>query len=205
MKFKPANFAVLGQLAFRPWSAYELIQEMNRNFHYFYPRAESGLYDALKKLESFGYASAEVETKGKKDRTVYSITPLGREALKAWLDSPPSPYWLEFDGLLRVFLSKFGTPEALKASLEQVRADNNVLLDLAEKVANEYLSGTAPAQSEIVQRACVFDFLQHYALMYRDWLNRMELYLKAVEGMTGEEAERFAREWIEGGAAKSAK
>ena len=37
MKVKTVSYAVLGQLAFRPWAAYELIKEMKRNFHYFFP------------------------------------------------------------------------------------------------------------------------------------------------------------------------
>jgi len=36
--------AILGQLALRRWPAYELIQEMRHNLHYFWPRAESGIY-----------------------------------------------------------------------------------------------------------------------------------------------------------------
>ncbi len=183
MNLKSTNFAVLGQLALRPWSAYELIQEMKRNFHYFYPRAESGLYEALKKLESLGYASAEVKTKGKKDRTEYQITEEGRKALRQWLETEPEAYRLEFDGLLRVFLAKFGDAEALKNSLQKVSEDAETLLSLAEKVGNEYLTDTAPAQSEIAQRVCVFDFLLHYGMMYREWLSRTEAYLNEIEGM----------------------
>lgn len=181
MKLKTVSFAVLGQLAFRPWAAYELIKEMRRNFHYFYPKAESGLYEELKKLEKYGLVSAQIKTKGKKERTVYTITTEGMRQLKQWLSSEPDHYSLEFEGLLRVFLSKFGERQALRNSLLKVQQDNDILLKLAEKVGNEYLNDEAPAQSEIAERVIIFDFLLHYSIMYKEWLARTETYLTRLD------------------------
>lgn len=196
MKLKSVSCAILGLLAFRPWAAYELIKEMHRNFHYFYPKAESGLYETLKKLEKSGMVTSEVVTKGKKERAVYSITKEGRKQLKQWLSTEPDHYWLEFDGLLRVFLSKFGNENALRNALSKVRSDNEKHIQLAEKVGNEYLSGKAPAQSEIVERAIVFDFLLHYGMMYKDWLSRTETYLGQIEKLSKEQSEVKARNAI---------
>jgi len=184
MPLKPVSYAVLGQLAFRPWSAYELIKEMKRNFHYFYPRAESGLYEELKKLEEAGLTISKVKTKGKKERKVYTITRAGKKALKEWLTTDPEQYWLEFDGLLRVFLSRFGTKGILRKTLSKVSSDTDILISLAEKVGNEYLSDNAPAQKEIEQRAIVFDFLLHYGIMFKEWLIRTEKYLNETENIS---------------------
>lgn len=196
MKLTSASYAVLGQLAFRSWPAYELIKEMQRNFHYFYPRAESGLYEELKKLEKAGFATSQLKTKGKKERAVYTITNEGKSALKEWLSTTPEHFRLEFDGLLRVFLSKFGEADALQNSLLKVQSDSDALIELAEKVGNEYLSDTAPAQTEIVRRAIVFDFLLHYGMMYRDWLARTEEYLSQIEEASAEQSERKAKSVI---------
>lgn len=196
MKLKSVSYAVMGQLAFRPWAAYELIKEMHRNFHYFYPKAESGLYEELKKLEKLGLVTSQVKTKGKKERAVYTITKEGRQQLKEWLSTEPDHFWLEFDGLLRVFLSKFGSGASLKNALSKVRKDNETLVQLAEKVGNEYLSDSAPAQSEIVERAIVFDFLLHYSMMYQEWLSRTEKYLNQVEKLSKEQQEVKAKSII---------
>lgn len=193
MKLKAVSYAVLGQLALHSWSAYELIKEMQRNFHYFYPRAESGLYEELKKLERAGCVSSSVGTKGKKERTVYTISEEGKKALKEWLSTDPEPSWLEFEGLLRVFLSKYGEKEALRNVLSKVKSDAEILISLAEKVGNEYLSGEAPAQSEIAQRVIVFDFLLHYGMLYREWLDRTQAYLNQLENLPPEEAEANAK------------
>jgi len=196
MKLKSVSYAALGQLAFRPWAAYELIKEMHRNFHYFFRKAESGLYEELKKLEILGLVTSQVKTKGKKERAVYTITKAGKKHLKEWLSTEPDHYWLEFDGLLRVFLSKFGNGVALQNSLSKVRTDNDILIQLAEKVGNEYLSDNAPAQSEIVERAIVFDFLLHYSMMYKEWLSRTEKYLSQVEKLSKEQSEVKAKSVI---------
>ncbi len=196
MSLKSVSYAVLGQLSFRPWSAYELIKEMQRNFHYFYPRAESGLYEELKKLEKSGLTISKLGTKGKKERTIYTITAEGKKALKDWLSTTPEEHKLEFDGLLRVFLAKFGDNNTLRNSLSKVESDAETLISLAENVGNEYLSDMAPAQSEIVQRAIIFDFLLHYGMMYREWLERTNQYLIEVEKLTPKKQESMAKSTI---------
>lgn len=196
MVLKSVSYAVLGQLAFRSWAAYELIKEMQRNFRYFFPKAESGLYEELKKLERYGLVRSQVKTKGKKDRAVYTITKEGNKQLAKWLSTEPDHYRLEFDGLLRVFLLKFGSRVSLKNSLSKVRADTNTLVQLAVKVGNEYLSDSAPAQSEITERVIVFDFLLHYSMLYIDWLSRTEKYLSQIERLSNEQAEVKAKSII---------
>jgi len=74
------SFAVLGLLALRPWSTYELTRQMKRGLHYFWPSAESGVYEEPKKLVARGLAKAELGHVGRRPRTVYSITPEGRGA-----------------------------------------------------------------------------------------------------------------------------
>ena len=68
------SYAILGLLAIRPWSTYELAGQMRRNLHYFWPRAESNLYAEPKRLVEGGFAQAQSQPVGKRRRTVYSIT-----------------------------------------------------------------------------------------------------------------------------------
>ena len=71
------SYAILGLLAIKPWTTYELAQQMQRALGQFWPRAESKLYEEPKKLVAHGMAEARSETVGKRPRTVYSITPTG--------------------------------------------------------------------------------------------------------------------------------
>ena len=168
------SFAILGQLALRDWTTYELAQEMRRNFHYFWPRAESGIYAEVKRLAARGLVQAVRDYVGKRPRTTYSITSTGRAALDAWLASPIKPHTLEFEVLLRVFFAPLGTYDELAAALRQAETDSVELLDLAVRIRTEYLTGHAPFQEQLHIRAIVYDFLLSYARMVHGWATRTQ-------------------------------
>ena len=96
------SFAVLGLLAVRPWSTYELTRQMDRSLGRIWPRAQSKLYEEPKKLVELGLAAAGTEPVGRRPRTVYAITPAGRRALAGWLAEPGAGPVIEFEQLLKV-------------------------------------------------------------------------------------------------------
>ena len=102
------SYAILGLLAVKPWTTYELAQQMRRALGQFWPRAESKLYEEPKKLVAHGLARASKETTGHRPRTVYSITPKGRRALAKWVPQPGSGPVLEFEGLVKLFYAEHG-------------------------------------------------------------------------------------------------
>ncbi len=191
-QFSATSYAILGQLALRSWSAYDLIQEMKRNFHYFWPRAESGLYAELKRLKKLDCVHTTKRKTGKRQSTVYAISPKGKTVLETWLGTEPAEFKLEFEGLLRVFLSRFGAPEMLKKTLLKVEEDAGVLSLLGTNIAREYLAGTAPFQEEIEVRTFVFDFLVHYADLYKEWVVRTREELQLREGRSADERKKMA-------------
>lgn len=201
-QFSATSYAILGQLALRSWSAYDLIQEMKRNFHYFWPRAESGLYAELKRLKKLDCVHTTKRKTGKRQSTVYAISPKGKTVLETWLGTEPAEFKLEFEGLLRVFLSRFGAPETLKKTLLKVEEDAGVLSVLATNIAREYLTGTAPFQEEIEVRTFVFDFLVHYADLYKEWVVRTREELQLREGRSADERKKMALELMRKNIAK---
>ena len=82
------SYAILGLLALKPWTTYELAQQMDRALGRFWPRAESRIYEEPKKLVARGLARASSEMVGKRPRTVYTITAKGRRALAEWVADP---------------------------------------------------------------------------------------------------------------------
>src|SRR5258706_8443788 len=95
--------ALLGLLALRKeWSTWELTMQLRRNMRFFWPRAESQIYEEAKGLVTKGFASADRTHTGKRARTTYKITAGGRRALKQWLATPPRPTALQCEPLLRV-------------------------------------------------------------------------------------------------------
>jgi len=166
--------ALLGQLAWRDQTPYELTREMRRNLRYFWPRAASHVYREVKRLTAHGWATAEQSTTGRRVRTVYRITPGGRRALAAWLASPSAGTVLEHEPLLRVFLASSGTREDLLGALERARTDAEQMLTIGRPLAGEYLSATHPFQDQVHIRALTFDYLYTWAQFTAAWAERSE-------------------------------
>jgi len=172
--------ALLGLLALRPeWSTWDLTKQLRRNMRFFWPRAESQIYEEAKSLVARGWARDRRSFTGERPRTTYAITAAGRRALGAWLSSSPKPTSLECEPLLRVFLADFGSAEQVHAALDQMRADGHAILDIGRIVGAEYLAGTAPFQDQLHVRALVLDFLSHHARMLIDWADRTQAILEA--------------------------
>src|SRR3954452_1751670 len=95
--------AILGQLALASRTTYELTKQMRQNLHYFWPRAESRIYDGVNRLVDDGLAERTVIEFGRRTRGSYELTPAGRAALRQWLESPPAAgFTLEYEAILRV-------------------------------------------------------------------------------------------------------
>ena len=116
------SYAILGLLALRDQTTYELAKQMQRTVGYVWPRAERKLYDEPKRLAEAGYARAAKDMVGRRPRTTYSITPAGREALSRWLDTDVAPPALEFEGMLRVLFADQGTIGQLRRSITAIAA-----------------------------------------------------------------------------------
>ncbi len=123
------SYAVLGLLAIRPWTTYELAKQVQRSLRWFWPRAERKLYDEPKRLADDGLATATREHTGKRGRTVDTITDAGRAALRDWLGEPFAPPTTEFEGMVKVFFSDAGSRQQLLATIERIEAQATERLD----------------------------------------------------------------------------
>jgi DNA-binding PadR family transcriptional regulator len=189
--------AILGLLSMRPsWPTYEITKQLRRNMRFFWPRAESRIYDEARQLVGKGLARSTEEVMGRRTRTVYSITAKGKDAIQRWLATPPRATALECEPLLRVFLADLCTSEQLQVALDQVKADADAILDVGRVVGAEYLEGTSPFQDQVHVRGLVFDFLWHHAMMLRRWAERTEVVIARWEKASPEERARLAQEII---------
>jgi PadR family transcriptional regulator AphA len=138
------SHALLGLLALRPWTTYELAKQVQKSLDWFWPRAERKLYDEPKRLVAAGLAEAERTMTGARASTVYTVTPAGRDALAAWLDEPPAPLTLEFEGMVKVFFADGGGLEQLQATLTAIGATAAARLEELEAKVAELARDDAP-------------------------------------------------------------
>ncbi len=166
------SYAVLAQVAVRPWSTYELAQQRVRYFRYVWPSAESAIYREAKRLASMGLIEGTKEYTGKRARTVYSITEAGKEALTAWLGTPVSPFSMVFEAMLRVFVAPLGTKDELIGTLKQVRADAQEMLQFGGEVKQEFIDGINVTQDQVYIRALAVDFCISHLNTVEAWAER---------------------------------
>jgi DNA-binding PadR family transcriptional regulator len=163
------TYAVLGLLAVKPWTTYELIQQMEKSLWRIWPRATSRLYEEPKKLVAHGLAQATRESVGKRTRTAYSITPKGRRALRRWLGEPAGGPVVEDEQLLKLFFAEHGTKADALARLAEARAwaAARAAEDLA--LSRAYVAG----EGGFPERAAVLEitgrFISDFARMVGEW------------------------------------
>jgi PadR family transcriptional regulator, regulatory protein AphA len=163
------SYAILGLLAVRPWTTYELAQQMDRALGQFWPRAESKLYEEPKKLVAHGLARARSESVGRRPRTVYSITAKGRRTLAAWIPTTGAGPVLEFDELIKVFFAEHGTKDDLLATIERVHAWVEGRMVAGVDVAGGYVRGEGPFPERLPWLILVGRFLEEYVQAVARW------------------------------------
>lgn len=163
------SFAILGFLSLRPWTTYELAEQMDRAVGQFWPRAKSKLYEEPKKLVASGLARSAQESTGKRKRTVYTITPAGRKALARWMKEPAAGPEIEFEAMLKVFFAEAGTKADLLATIAEVRASLVPRLEAAEGISAQYLEGEGRFQSRLPWLVLAGRFLADFEEMVLDW------------------------------------
>lgn len=165
----PTSYAILGLLSLKPWTTYELAQQMERALGQFWPRAESRLYEEPKKLVAHGLAQSTVEMVGQRRRTVYTITSKGRRALAKWVPTPGEGPVLEFEQLIKVFFAEHATKADLLATLAGIKERSREQLGASARVPHAYLAGEGPFPERLPWLVLVGQFLVDFHLMVESW------------------------------------
>jgi DNA-binding PadR family transcriptional regulator len=162
----PSAFILLGLLTSRDWSAYELAEQVGRGVDQLWPRADRQRYNVLKRLHSDGLVSTRNEYVGSRARTIYSITPAGREALAEWMGTEVKPPALEFEGMVRVLMGEQATLDELRHILETTVEQAEAALDLfaGHAAAMTDAGGTFPERQHLLAMANRF-MIGHYLHM----------------------------------------
>lgn len=160
-------YAVLGMLALRPFSAYELTQQMQRSLDYCWPTSERSLYDQPERLVSAGLAVLIDDDTSDKRR--YGITPAGRDALRDWLATDTAMPRFQNEPLLRVLLADQGSVEDLRRVLSDLRMHLDVRRRLGLEQMAPYLRGEGLFQDRAHIVTIVADLVGRVLDALDDW------------------------------------
>ena len=163
------SYALLCLLGVKPWSAYELTAQMRRSLRFCWPRAETRIYQEPKNLVAHKLATARTESVGRRSRTVYTITPKGREALRRWLEEPSAPPELDCESLIRAAFAEHGSKDALVRTLEGLEEHGRVMHADALEVMEDYATSGGPFPDRLHVNVLVGKFILDYTALLSAW------------------------------------
>jgi DNA-binding PadR family transcriptional regulator len=135
---------------------------------------ESQYYVEPKRLASLGYLDARKAPGKTRERTVYTLTDKGREALRAWAATPAAVTPFKSEVLIRLLIADLVGEEVTRTSLAALRED------------------VADLQARLVESEASAEALPHrraYLQLVNEFLRRLlDLHLELVA-----EVERGAR------------
>ena len=173
-KLSTRSYAILGLLAIRDWTTYELARQMERGLGDIWSASRSMVFEEPKALVALGLDTASTEHVGQRTRTRYGITPDGLTALRRWLAEPGAPPAMQFEGLLKVLLADGSDSSTVRASLAAARKWAAALRDTGREVAAEYAAGDGPFQEREHLVSVSFAFLWDFADLVERWASWAE-------------------------------
>jgi len=116
-----------------------------------------------------GLAAARPEYTGRRPRTVYSITPQGRRALRRWVAEPGAGPVLEYEALLKVAFAGYGTKADLLGHLAAIGGHAAAHLATGRTRADEYANALVPLPEHLAVSALMWNFLWQFYSAVEDW------------------------------------
>jgi DNA-binding PadR family transcriptional regulator len=165
------SYEILGLVGRGGAGAHDLLQ-MARRGRFLDWAGESQYYVEPKRLAKLGYLDARKEPGKTRDRTVYTLTEKGLDALRAYARTPVQFIPLKSELLLRLLIADLVGEDATRAGVVSIR----------EEIA-ELLDGLDEAEA----RADALPHRRKYLLLVSGFLRRiLDLHLELVDEVENE-------------------
>jgi len=142
------HHALLGLLARRPLTGYEILKRFTRSVVFFWNAKRSQIYAELKRMERLGFVTSRIAVqKGRPNKRRYAITPAGKAALRVWLDRPTPAGPVKDEMLLRTFFSDLLPPARAGAHLKRHGEEHRRVLEEFEGIKVALAARYGPAET----------------------------------------------------------
>jgi PadR family transcriptional regulator AphA len=191
------SYTVLGLLAMRDMSAYELVQGYRRSMGQIARRSDAAIYNEPKKLVADGLVSATDEPRGRRAVAVYSATDLGREELDRWLGEPASFPQLDAEPIVKLVFADRDQLADLRSTIVEFKEEVVVRMLELRRVGDEYLSDGGPYQPRSDLVALSGRFVADLFATYMLWCDSALEALDEWETSSQDERAEWARSSFE--------
>jgi len=159
MKQTAVTPVVLGLLAMRPRSGYDIKTVVDRSTRFFWAASYGQIYPELRRLEREGLIEGEDSSNGARGRRVYKITAGGRKALEDWLLGDTVTIELRDESLLRLFFADSLPQEQALMLLEGRKRGHEQYLEILREI--EALPGG--------KDPTFVDLVLHWGIDFNEW------------------------------------
>lgn len=104
------EFVILGLLALRAMTVYEINKALERGVSLFYSASFGSIHAAIEKLLKKGWVSGEEKVENRRNKRVFRLTPAGRDAFQDWLNSEIEAEKVKDPALTRLYFMGFSDP-----------------------------------------------------------------------------------------------
>jgi DNA-binding PadR family transcriptional regulator len=163
------SYEILGLVGRQGAGAHDLLR-MARRGRMFTWAGESQYYTEPKRLARLGYLDARREPGKTRERTVYTLTEQGLEALREWAQTPVRFTPLKSEMLQRMLICDLVGEEVTREGIATLRLDIDDLfavLDDAERTAGEL-----PHREKYLM--LTIGFMRRLFQLHLDWLDEAE-------------------------------
>lgn len=119
------EFVILGLLALRAMTVYEINKALERGVSLFYSASFGSIHAAMGKLLEKGWVIGEEKVENGRNKRVFHLTLAGREAFQDWLASDIEAEKVKDPALTRLYFMGFSDPQerirVLETHLEKLR------------------------------------------------------------------------------------
>lgn len=168
MELSATAKVILGLLAMRPRSGYEIKTFVDRSTRYFWAASYGQIYPELKRLAEAGLVEGTDSPTGGRRRTVYELTAAGRHALEEWHAQPAEHFEYRDEAMLKLFFAGAVAPERA-AVIARDRAEQALEAADELRAVEEQAPGTDQPSYAVLRFG--IDFNQFIA----DWFERQAL------------------------------
>lgn len=156
--------ALLGLLAERPSSGYDLMKLFDTTLANVWRATQSQVYGELTRMADGGLV--DVSAEGPRGRKEYTLRPEGRTELQRWLTTPAQPQPLRSEWMLRVFFLGLLPPDQARAQLVRIaEAEAEQITELEGLLASRDWAGDPLS----VSGRLVLEYGLRGSAMKREW------------------------------------
>lgn len=119
-KENTTTYIILGLLNHEDSSGYDIKKKIDQMISKFWEVGYSQIYPTLRQLEQESLVTKHLgETSKGPEKSIYSITDIGRKVLKEWLELPSEKEYTKYEILLKLF---FGSVVSAKDNTQKIEA-----------------------------------------------------------------------------------